>query len=79
VLEISVAGSGFVAGPALAVSPGVANELSWRANDLFAACRSGELTVAIDRILPLADAGDAHRLLKSRATRGKLLLAVPGD
>jgi NADPH:quinone reductase len=34
----------------------------------------GRLDLAIERILPLADAGTAHRLLESRATTGKLLL-----
>jgi NADPH:quinone reductase-like Zn-dependent oxidoreductase len=37
---------------------------------------SGELEVAIDRIHPLSEAAEAHRRLESRATSGKLLLAV---
>ena len=38
--------------------------------------RSGALRPPIGRVLPLAEAAEAHRLLGSRATMGKLLLAV---
>ena len=36
----------------------------------------GRMKLAIDRILPLGEAAEAHRLLESRATSGKLLLRV---
>ena len=36
--------------------------------------RDGELEVRIDRMVPLAQAADAHRALESRQTAGKLLL-----
>lgn len=49
-------------------------ELRWRARDLFTWIESGEVKLRIDRELPLRDAAEAHRLLESRATRGKLLL-----
>jgi NADPH2:quinone reductase len=49
-------------------------ELEWRARELFEGIRSGALRVRIDRELPLRDAGEAHRLLESRHTSGKLLL-----
>ncbi len=38
--------------------------------------RSGALRPPISRVLPLAEAAEAHRLLASRATMGKLLLAI---
>ena len=38
--------------------------------------RSGALRPPIDRVLPLAEAAEAHRLLGGRATMGKVLLAV---
>jgi NADPH:quinone reductase len=38
--------------------------------------RSGALRPPIGRVLPLAEAAEAHRLLASRTTTGKLLLAI---
>jgi NADPH2:quinone reductase len=49
-------------------------ELEWRARELFAAVASGALRVRIDREIALRDAAEAHRLLESRATSGKVLL-----
>jgi NADPH2:quinone reductase len=49
-------------------------ELEWRAGELFEAIGRGALRVRIDREIPLREAADAHRLLESRATTGKLLL-----
>jgi NADPH2:quinone reductase len=49
-------------------------ELLWRAGEVFEAVQSGALRVRIDRELPLRDAREAHRLLESRQTSGKLLL-----
>jgi NADPH:quinone reductase len=40
--------------------------------------RSGRLRPPIGAVLPLAEAAQAHRLLGSRATMGKVLLAVDG-
>lgn len=49
-------------------------DLLWRARDVFNWLASGEIKLRIDRQLPLTDAGEAHRLLASRQTAGKLLL-----
>jgi NADPH2:quinone reductase len=49
-------------------------ELTKRAREVLGWVAAGTLTVRIFRELPLADAGDAHRLLESRITTGKLLL-----
>ena len=38
--------------------------------------RSGALRPPIGRVLPLAEAAEAHRLVASRATMSKVLLAV---
>jgi NADPH2:quinone reductase len=50
------------------------DELLWRSGDVFAWLTSGEVSLRIDRQLPLADAAEAHRLLAGRKTAGKLLL-----
>lgn len=50
------------------------HELQERAGQVFEWHRRGELDVHIDRVLPLAEAAEAHRLLEGRKTSGKLLL-----
>jgi NADPH2:quinone reductase len=49
-------------------------ELLARAADVFGWIGAGKLTVRVFRELPLGDAAEAHRLLESRQTTGKLLL-----
>ena len=50
------------------------SELLWRARDVFKWIAEGKLRLRIDREIPLRDAAEAHRLLESRKTTGKLLL-----
>jgi NADPH2:quinone reductase len=52
-------------------------ELLERAGAVLGAVETGTLRLRIDRVLPLAEAAEAHRLLERRATTGKLLLAIP--
>lgn len=72
---LNLKGSLFVTRPTLGHYTATRQELLARAGDVLGAVGRGELGVRIDRVLPLADAADAHRLLESRATSGKLLLA----
>lgn len=62
--------------PSLGHYTATRDELRWRARELFTWIESGEVKLRVDRVLPLADAAEAHRLLESRTTRGKLLLSM---
>ena len=60
--------------PSLAHYTAERDELLWRAGDVLSWIRDGKLKLRIDREIPLRNAGEAHRLLESRQTKGKLLL-----
>ncbi len=64
----------FLTRPSLAHYTASRDELLWRAGELFQSIQSGLVRLRIDRELPLGDASEAHRLLESRQTAGKLLL-----
>ena len=76
--ELQEAGSIFLTRPSLADYISGREELERRAADLFGWVASGDLSLRIDRQLPLAEAAEAQRLLASRATAGKLLLVAGG-
>ena len=71
---LNTRGSIFLTRPSLAHYLLSREELLWRAGDVFTAIERGELTLRVDRVFPLAEAGAAHRALESRATTGKLIL-----
>ena len=50
------------------------DELLERSDVVFGWVAEGKLRVPIDRVLPLAEAAEGHRLLEGRATKGKVLL-----
>ena len=48
------------------------------AGDLFAAVASGAVKIQPPRVVPLADAAEAHRALEGRHTVGSTVLQAPG-
>jgi NADPH2:quinone reductase len=71
---LNAKGSLFLTRPVLFHYVAKREDLLWRSGDLFKWLAAGELTLRIDRKLSLAEAAEAHRLLASRQTAGKLLL-----
>ena len=67
-------GSLFLTRPTLGDYVATREDLFRRANDLFQMIAARELDVRIHAELPLDRAADAHQLLESRATSGKVLL-----
>lgn len=51
-------------------------EVRWRTKELFGAWLGGQLKVGIGRVLPLAEAVEAHRAVESGAVAGKVLLKM---
>jgi NADPH2:quinone reductase len=72
--QLATKGSLFVTRPTLLHYMRDRKELLERSGDLFKWIAAGELKLRIDRTLPLAEAAEAHRLLESRKTTGKVLL-----
>ena len=73
-LALAEAGSLFFTRPHMADYMRDADEVAWRGRSMFGHYTAGRVAAAIDRILPLGAAAEAHRMLEARETRGKLLL-----
>lgn len=69
-------GSLYLTRPSLAHHVLTRDELLWRAGDVLGSVASGALRLRIDGKYPLARVAEAHRALESRATTGKLLVAI---
>ena len=67
-------GSLYLTRPTLGHYVSTPEELQRRASALFDMLLRGELQLTLDRSLPLSEAAQAHDLLASRTTMGKLLL-----
>jgi NADPH2:quinone reductase len=69
-------GSLFLARPTLNTHISDPKELVWRSNDVFRWIAEGKLQLRIDRVYPLAEAAESHRVLEARQTSGKVILSV---
>ncbi len=67
-------GSLYLTRPSLGHYAADAEEIAWRAGDLFSWIEAGELDVRIGETHALDDAGTAHERLTGRKTTGKVLL-----
>jgi NADPH2:quinone reductase len=73
---LNTKGSLFLTRPSLAHHLLTREEVIWRGGDVLSAVQAGTLTLHLHGTFDLAHAAEAHRLLESRATIGKLVLTV---
>jgi NADPH2:quinone reductase len=71
---LSAKGSLYLARPTLASHIAKADELAWRAGDVFRWIAEGKIKLRIEREDPLSDVARAHRELEGRMTSGKIVL-----
>ncbi len=67
-------GSLFLTRPSLAHYAATRSELLWRSGELLTWLDRGEISLRIDRSIPLSEAAAAHRALEGRQTTGKIVL-----
>ncbi len=75
-LRLSQGGSLFLTRPTMGDYTATREELEGRCADLFAWIADGALEVRIGHRFPLAEAAEAHRLIESRNSTGKILLTA---
>lgn len=73
---LNTRGSIYLTRPSLGHYVATADELRWRATELFDMIGSGDLAIRISGRYPLAQAAQAHRDLEGRRTTGKLILTT---
>jgi NADPH2:quinone reductase len=76
IMDLAEKGSLFVTRPNRAAHSSNREELLQRAGDIFDWVRSGNLRIHLGGVFDFQDASEAHRLLESRQTVGKLILTV---
>jgi NADPH2:quinone reductase len=75
-MDLAAAGSIFFTRPRLAHHLRSRSEVVARATAIFSAMCEGRLRVTLCRVFPLEEAAEAHRLLQSRQSMGKILLSM---
>ncbi len=75
-LALAEAGSVYFTRPHLADYTASADEVRWRATDLFKGVADGEIHVSIDQEFSLLEAQRAHQVLEARGSKGKCLLRI---
>jgi len=78
-LDLSNQGSITLTRPVLGHYTSTPQILQARAADVFAAIAQKKLAIAIGKVFPLAQTRQAHDYLESRASTGKILVAVNAD
>jgi NADPH:quinone reductase len=73
-IQLSSKGSLFVTRPTLWHYVATRQELDWRSGEVLGAVASGELTLRMEHVYALSDAGQAQTAMESRQTTGKILL-----
>jgi NADPH2:quinone reductase len=71
---LNAKGSLLLTRPSLGHFIASAEELEWRATEVYAAIENGTLDVRVGAEFALTDAAEAHRALEGRQTTGKVLL-----
>lgn len=72
--DLGAKGSLFVTRPAIMHYMAKRANLEASAADLFEAVRSGKVTIAVNRIYPRREAGEAHRAIEAGETIGSTVL-----
>ncbi|WP_343600933.1 quinone oxidoreductase [Mycobacterium sp.] len=72
--RLNAAGSVYLTRPALVHFTRTAQELDWRATELFDAIEAGSIGVTVSARYPLTEAAQAHRDLQGRKTVGSIVL-----
>lgn len=72
--RLNAAGGIFTTRPSLVHYTATADEVAWRAHEIFQWLSDGVLQLSVDQRFDLSEAANAHRALEARQTTGKTVL-----